>query len=295
MFCKQFLERDYKKFLAVIDNRFEPGVGATYPDFFKPGAVLKESNPSDSSGTIKGLAGLLTYINDKSTLTDIPTLENKTFSLFTNGIIVNQQQILQIYYMNFKYQYVGVLQINMQDFTTMVGYIQCSDSSIAWYPINDRFRPYSMSKLYLTPFKPYVKRQMDDSKTAIIDTNNLKPAPPNTDNIIPWSVKTMEARESDEFYSLFSSAYTASSGVVVQSVNLISNVTTQSVASVYGVIGSTGMWIYDSTVAVVNAVWGITKMSIYLAAVVLAVYLISQAGPGIKNIVEPTSKKRKLK
>jgi hypothetical protein len=302
MFCQQFLENDYKKCLAVIDNKFQPGIDMTYPAFFKPGVVLKEST-GDSSGTIKGLAGLLNYINDKSTLTAVPTLENKTFSLFNKGVVVNQKHILQVYYMNFKFEYVGVLHINMIDFTTMVGYLQNSDSNVAWYPTRDRFNPYGYSKLYLVPFAPYVKRAMDNSKNAIIPTN--KPVPPINENIIPFSLKTMDAREGDEFFSMFSSLYTASSGAVVQSANMVSNVTTQTVASVYGVvsggvdmIGKAGVWVYDSTVAVASAVWDLTKMSIYLVGVVLGVYLISQVGPGLKQISTTTqnsSKKRKLK
>jgi hypothetical protein len=303
MFCQQFLENDYKKCLAVIDNKFQPGIDMTYPAFFKPGVVLKEST-GDSSGTIKGLAGLLNYINDKSTLTAVPTLENKTFSLFNKGVVVNQKHILQVYYMNFKFEYVGVLHINMIDFTTMVGYLQNSDSNVAWYPTRDRFNPYGYSKLYLVPFAPYVKRAMDDSKTVIIQTN--KPVPPTapTPTIFPFDLKGMEVRENDEMLSLFSSTY-SSTDVVVNSINLISNKTATAIASIYTVssdvvsaVGQAGVWVYDSTVAVASAVWDLTKMSIYLVCVVLGVYLISQVGPGLKQISTTTqnsSKKRKLK
>jgi ABC-type polysaccharide/polyol phosphate export permease len=115
----------------------------------------------------------------------------------------------------------------------------------------------------------------------------------------------MDAREGDEMFSMFSSVYTASSGAVVQSANMVSNVTTQTVASVYGVvsggvgmIGKAGVWVYDSTVAVASAVWDLTKLSIYVVCAILGVYLISQVGPGLKQISTTTqnsSKKRKLK
>jgi hypothetical protein len=231
----------------------------------------------------------------------MPTLENSKFALYKDGIVLVNRQITTIFHVNIKNAYVGVLEINTATMTTRVGYVQSSTHvKTAWFPNYNRNKPYSSAVLFLTPYTPYVRRAMDDSKQAV---QTIPPTPP-TPTIFQFDLKGMEVRESDEMLSMFRSTYSSSSDVVVNSIDLISNKTATVIASVYtvstdvvGAIGQAGIWVYDASAAIVSGAFDLAKSSVYLVAVVLAVYIISQVGPGLKDIsiTQSSTKKRKLK
>jgi hypothetical protein len=300
-FCSEFFQNDHERCLSVIGTTFQPGVDTVYPPYFQPGSTFKKvdlDSVDHLNGMLHDMSGVLAYMNDKSTTVNMPTLENSKFALYKEGIIVCKSQTTTIFHVNIKYAYVGVLEINTGTMKTRVGYIKSSTySKAAWFPSYNKNRPYSQACLYLTDYTPYVRRVMDDSKQAV---QSIPPTPP-TPTIFQFDMKSMETRENDEMLSLFTSTYTATSGAVVSSIDLISNKTTTAIASVYtvsadvvNVVGQVGVWVYDSTVAVVSAVWDLTKMSIYLVCVVLGVYLISKVGPGLKEVTQSSTKKRKL-
>jgi hypothetical protein len=226
----------------------------------------------------------------------MPTLENSKYSIYRDGIVLANRQITTIFHVNIKNAYVGVLEINTATMTTRVGYVQLSTNvKIAWFPNYNRNKPYSSAVVFLTPYTPYVKRAMDEQAVDTV---------PPTPTIFQFDLKGMEVRESDEMLSMFRSTYTATSGAVVSSIDLISNKTTTAIASVYtvsadavNVVGQAGVWVYDATTAIIGGVWDLTKSSVYLVAIVLAVYIISQVGPGLKDIsiTQSSTKKRKLK
>jgi hypothetical protein len=112
---------------------------------------------------------------------------------------------------------------------------------------------------------------------------------------IPLDFRTMEQRESEELYSVFSNSYNSDSGVVIQSLSVISNKTAQGAVAVYNVAGSGATYVYEGAVGVVSSVWGLLQWSVYLAVGGLGIWFVSQTGSGLKNILEPTTKKRRIK
>jgi hypothetical protein len=225
----------------------------------------------------------------------MPTLENSKYSIYRDGIVLANRQMTTIFHVNIKNAYVGVLEINTATMTTRVGYIQASTYvKTAWFPNYNRNKPYSSAVVFLTPYTPYVRRAMDEQAVDTV---------PPTPTILQFDMKSMETRENDEMLSMFTSTYTATSGAVVNSIDLLSNKTATTIASMYtvtsdvvGAVGQAGVWVYDGTVAIVSGAFDLAKSSVYLVAIVLAVYLISQVGPGLKDITQSyNTKKRKLK
>jgi hypothetical protein len=237
------------------------------------------------------MSNLIAYITDKSTTINMPSLENSKYSIYRDGIVLVNRQITTIFHVNRIHSYVGVLEINTASMTTRVGYVQSSTNvKTAWFQSYNRNKPYSSAVIFLTPYTPYVRRAMDEQAVDTV---------PPTPTILQFDMKSMETRENDEMLSLFTSTYT--SGVIINSATLVVDKTTTAISSIYevgsgvgGAIGQAGVWVYDSTVAVVSAVWDLTKMSIYLVCVVLGVYLISKVGPGLKEVTQSSTKKRKL-
>jgi hypothetical protein len=295
-FCKEFFSNDYQKCLAVIgETTFQPGVDNVYPPYFTPGSTFKKVDATDhTNGLLNDMSNLIAYITDKSTTINMPSLENSKYSIYRDGIVLVNRQITTIFHVNRIHSYVGVLEINTASMTTRVGYVQSSTNvKTAWFQSYNRNKPYSSAVIFLTPYTPYVRRAMDEQAVDTV---------PPTPTILQFDMKSMETRENDEMLSLFTSTYTATSGVIINSATLVVDKTTTAISSIYevgggvgGAIGQAGVWVYDSTVAVVSAVWDLTKMSIYLVCVVLGVYLISQVGPGLKEATQSYSKKRKLK
>jgi FtsH-binding integral membrane protein len=280
---------------VIGETTFQPGVDNVYPPYFTPGSTFKKVDATDhTNGLLNDMSDLIAYITDKSTTINMPSLENSKYSIYRDGIVLVNRQITTIFHVNRIHSYVGVLEINTASMTTRVGYVQSSTNvKTAWFQSYNRNKPYSSAVIFLTPYTPYVRRAMDEQAVDTV---------PPTPTILQFDMKSMETRENDEMLSLFTSTYTATSGVIINSATLVVDKTTTAISSIYevgggvgGAIGQAGVWVYDSTVAVVSAVWDLTKMSIYLVCVVLGVYLISQVGPGLKEATQSYSKKRKLK
>jgi hypothetical protein len=299
-FCHEFFQHDHQKCLSVIGNTtFQPGVDNIYPPFFKPGSTFKkvDAKTYHTTGLLNDMSDLMAYITDESTTVNMPTLENSKFAIYKDGIVVVNRQTTTIFHVNVKNSYVGILEINTGTMKTRVGYIQSSTYvKTPWFTNYDRNKPYSSTVAYLTPFTPYIRRVIDD--TAV---QTIPPTPP-TPTIFQFDLKGMEVRESDELLSMVTKTYTATSGAIVHSVDLISNTTATTIASIYtvtsdvvGAVGQAGVWVYDGTVSIVSGAFDLAKSSVYLVAIVLAVYLISQVGPGLKEITQSSTKKRKLK
>jgi hypothetical protein len=281
----------------VIGGTFQPGVDNVYPPFFSPGATFQKvdgSTDHTNNGLLHDMVNIISYITDKSTTVNMPTLENSKYAIYKDGIVLVNRQITTIFHVNVKNAYVGVLEINTATMATRVGYVQLSTNvKIAWFPNYNRNKPYSSAVVFLTPYTPYVRRAVDEQAVDTV---------PPTPTIYQFNLKNMETRENDEMLSMLTSTYSATSGAVVNSIDLISNKTATAIASVYtvstdvvGAIGQAGVWVYDGTVAIVSVAFDLAKSSVYLVAIVLAVYLIAQVGPGLKEITQSSTKKRKLK